>query len=169
MLNNIERFVICFVILFFIKTGCTPSTETEKIAHDEQFVEIHLQYSFVDELNTFEGTFTKDLVMDGSVTLEFWLSKDDQESIMELAEQVSFFSLPNTILPTPGVSIAPDPSPDRLRIKSGDVGNTVNWSYPGDPENKDFKNVIELSNYIMSIVRNTEIYKALPEARGGRL
>jgi hypothetical protein len=138
-------------------------------SHDEQYVQIHLQYGFVDELNTFVGTFTKDLVMDGSITVKFWLSKEDQESIKKLAEEVSFFSIPN-ILPTlPGVRIDPDPSPDILRIKYKDMDNTVVWSYPNDPENTNFDKVIELSLQIMSMVKRSEVYKSLPEARGGRL
>ena len=138
-------------------------------SHDEQFIEIHLQYGFVDELNTFEGTFTKDLVMDGSITVEFWLSKEDQESIKELAEKLSFFSIPDTIPAIPGVGMDPDPSPDMLRIKSEDKDNTVVWSYPKDPANTNIEKLIELSEHIMSIVKESDTYKSLPEVRGGRL
>lgn len=162
------RMLICFAIFFFLLSGCSTTTDVEK-THDEQSVKIHLQYGFVDELNTFEGTFTKDLVMDGSITVEFWLSKKDQESIRELAEEVSFFSIPNTILAMPGVGMDPNPSPDMLRIKFEEIVNTVEWSYPKDPENANFDKVIELSEHIMSIVKKSEIYKSLPEARGVRL
>lgn len=162
------RLIICVTIFFFLLSGCTTITDIGQ-SHEEQFVEIHLQYGFVDELNTFEGTFKKDLVMDGSVTVEFWLSKEDQESIKELADEVSFFSMPNTIPAMPGVGINPDPSPDMLRVKFEDKDNTVVWSYPNDPENTNFNRVIKLSEHIMSIVKNSEIYKSLPEARGARL
>ena len=64
------RLKICFPIFFLLLFGCSTTTDVEKI-HDEQFVEIHLQYGFVDELHTFEGTFTKDLVLDRSTTVEF--------------------------------------------------------------------------------------------------
>ena len=162
------RFSICFVIFFFLLSGCGTSTDVEKI-HDEQLVKIHLQFGFVDELNTFEGTFTKDLVMDGLITVEFWLSKEDQESIIQLAQELSFFSLPNTIPMKPGVGMEPNPSPDSLRIKFEDMDKTVVWSYPNDSENTDYKKVIELSEHIMSIVKESETYKLLPEARGGRV
>ena len=162
------RFSICFVIFFFLLSGCGTSTDVEKI-HDEQLVKIHLQFGFVDELNTFEGTFTKDLVEDGSITVEFWLPKEDQESIIELAQELSFNSLPDTIPALPGVLITPNPSPDSLRIKFEDLDNKVVWSYPNDPENTDYMKVIELSEHIMSIVKESETYKLLPEARGGRV
>ena len=162
------RFSICFVIFFFLLSGCGTSTDVEKI-HDEQLVKIHLQFGFVDELNTFEGTFTKDLVEDGSITVEFWLPKEDQESIIELAQELSFISLPDTIPALPGVLITPNPSPDSLRIKFEDMDKTVVWSYPNDSENTDYKKVIELSEHIMSIVKESETYKLLPEARGGRV
>ncbi len=162
------RLLLCFEIFFFLLTGCTTTTDVEQ-SHDEQFVEIHLQYGFVDELNTFEGTFTKDLVMDGSITVEFWLSKEDQESIKEFAEELSFFSIPNSIPAMPEVGMDPNPSPDMLRIKIEDMDNTVVWFYPNDPENTNFDKVIELAEHVMSFVKESETYKSLPEARGGRL
>ena len=162
------RLLICFTIFFFLLSGCGTPTDVEKI-HDEQLVKIHLQFGFVDDLNTFEGTFTKDLVEDGSITVEFWLSKEDQGSIKKLAEELSFFSIPNTIPAMPGVIIRPDPSPDSLRIKFEDLDKKVVWSYPNDPENTNYEKMIELSNHIMSIVKKSEIYKSLPEARGGRV
>ena len=162
------RFSICFVIFLFLLSECGTPTDVEKI-HDEQLVKIHLQFGFVDELNTFEGTFTKDLVEDGSITVEFWLPKEDQESIIELAQELSFNSLPDTIPALPGVLITPNPSPDSLRIKFEDMDKTVVWSYPNDSENTDYKKVIELSEHIMSIVKESETYKLLPEARGGRV
>jgi len=85
-----------------------------------------------------------------------------------LAQQLSFNSLPDTIPPLPGVLITPDPSPDSLHIKFEDMDKTVVWSYPNDPENTDYNKVIELSEHIMSIVKESETYKLLPEARGGR-
>jgi len=168
MICKIYIFIINLTIIFFI-AGCTSPTDIKETAHNEQFVKIQLQYSFADELNTFEGVFTKDLVMDGSITVEFWLSTEDQESIKAIADQLSFFNLPKIISAMPNAVITPDPSPDRLRIQIGNRDNTVVWSYPNDLENKNFKSVIELSTFIMSIVHNNEIYKTLPEARGGRL
>ena len=168
MIHKIQIPIICLAIILTM-VGCSSTTDTEKTAHDEQFVEVQLQYGFVDELNTFEGTFTKDLVMDGSITVEFWLSNEDQESIKELVDQLSFFSLPNYIPAESGVMVEPNPSPDSLRIRLGSIDKTVVWFYPLDMENTDSKNLIELSNYIMFIVQKSDIYKALPEARGGRL
>ena len=56
MLSKIPHTVVFLVIILFIKTGCSPSTDTENTAHDPQIMEIHLQYGFLDELNTFDGT-----------------------------------------------------------------------------------------------------------------
>jgi len=165
MFQKTKKLVICFMIFFFIIIGCTSTTDSV----DEQFVEVHLQFGFVNELNTFEGKFTKDLVMDGSITVDFWLSKKDQESIKELANQVSFFNLPNNIPAQPGITILPDPSPNKLRFRFDTMDHTVVWSYAGNRENTNFKKVIELSNHIISIVKNNEIYRTLPETRGSRL
>ena len=155
--------------VFWGGTGCSPGTDTETVDHTPQFVEVYLQYGFLDELNTFRGTFTKDLVVDGSITVTFWLSKADQEAILSKAEQLSFFGLPDRIPSLSGVAILPDPSPDRLRIRSADQDKTVEWSYPIDRDNLNANAVQELSEFIMGLVRESPVYKALPDARGARL
>jgi hypothetical protein len=159
----------CFVATLFTEAGCLLSTDTETIVHDPQFVEVYLQYGFLDELNTFTGTLTKDLVMDGSITVAFWLSTKDQQSILEAADQLSFFSFPDTFPAQKGVSFQPDPSPDRLRIRSGNRDHTVAWSYPLDPANIQAAGVRGLSEFIFSLVRQSAVYKSLPQARGGRI
>jgi hypothetical protein len=166
---KIRAILFCAAIFFFVRFGCSPSTETETNTHDEQFIQIHLQYGFVDDLNTFTGTFTKDLVKDGSITVEFWLSKSQQECIILKVEQLSFFNLPDKIPPLEGQIIEPNPGPDMLQISYNNLNKTIVWDYPLDPEDNSSKRVIELSDYIMSIVRESQIFKELPLANGARL
>jgi len=161
--------IVWVVMMMLAAGGCNPPTETETPEHNPQLVQIHLQTGFLDELNTFEGTMTKDLVMDGSITVSFWLSTPAQDSILERAEQLSFFGLPDTIPVLDGVAIQPDPSPDMLRIRAWDRDHTVVWSYPVDQMNTHAAAVFELSEFIMEIVRQSPVYRSLPEPRGGRL
>jgi hypothetical protein len=156
-------------VVFCAGAGCSSATEIDTAEHIPQFVEIQLQYGFVDELNTFQGTFTKDLVMDGSVTVTFWLSKADQQAILAKAEELDFFNLPDRMPAPSGVGIQPDPSPDRLRIRTTDEDKTVEWSYPLDPDNASANAIRELSEFIMGIVRQSPVYKTLPDPRGARL
>jgi hypothetical protein len=161
--------VLCCAAASLAGTGCSPSVDTETVAHEPQFVEVQLQYGFQDEVDTFRGHLTKDLVMDGSITVPFWMSKENQESILLKAEELSFFQLLDRIPAREGVAVCPDPSPDLLRIRSGHQDKTVVWSYPLDPENTQASAVKELSGFIMEIVRQTDAYRRLPDARGGRL
>jgi hypothetical protein len=156
-------------VLTVAVSGCSSSSGPEDVAHDPQTVEIHLQYGFLNELNTFEGTLTKDLAMDGSVSVEFWMPAADQDSILEKAEQLSFFDLPDTIPCLTGVAIDPDPSPDWLRIRSRGKDQTVVWTYPLDAHNVQAAAVRELADYIFSLVRRNPVYILLPPARGARL
>jgi hypothetical protein len=167
MARFLTPFAFCFALALLLGAGCLLSTDSETIVHDPQFVEIYLQHGFLDELNTFGGTLTKDLVMDGSITVAFWLSTEEQQTILERAEQMSFFSLPDTFPAEAGVSINPDPSPDKLRIRSGNRDHTVVWSYPRDPGDTLSAIPRQLSEFIFSIVRQTPTYKALPQPRGG--
>lgn len=150
-------------------SGCSSLNGPEGAAHDPQTVEIHLQYGFINELNTFEGVLTKDLVMDGSVSIAFWMPAGDQVSILENAERLSFFDLPDTIPGLTNAAIDPDPSPDWLRIRSGGRDQMVVWTYPLDPDNVQAAAVQELAEYIFSLVRRSPVYILLPPARGARL
>ena len=150
-------------------SGCSSSSGPEGVAHDPQTVEIHLQYGFLNELNTFEGTLTKDLVVDGSVSVAFWMPAADQDSILEKAERLSFFDLPDTIPGLTGAAIDPGPSPDWLRIRSGGKDQMVVWTYPLDPDNVQAAAVQELADYIFSVVQRNPVYILLPPARGARL
>jgi len=133
-------------------------------------LKIDLQYGFRDELNTFARTLQKDLVLDGTVTVPFWLTSDEQDQILQKAMGIDFFSLPDTLRREPGVFIStPDPSPDLLRLQYGSQEKTVVWYYPQDPNDTQWKALLELRNVIVQVIQAKPEYKILPAARGGYL
>jgi len=138
---------------------------------DVQTVKINLQYGFADELNTFAQTYQKDLVADGTITVPFWLTSNEQETILRKAQEVGFFSFPDTIRRKGGTYyfVSPDPSPDLLRLRYENQDKMVIWYYPLDTNDANAKAILELSNFITQIIQAKSEYKALPAARGARL
>ncbi|HEX9658125.1 MAG TPA: hypothetical protein VGB89_14555 [Bacteroidota bacterium] len=134
---------------------------------DPQFVKIQFQYSFSDMIDTFNGTLTKDLILDGSVTIPFWLTTSEQESLLEELDRADFFNLPDTLLSIPGVALEPNPSPDFLRVVANGKNKVVIWSYPIDLATANGQSVMRLSTAIRNIVESKPEYKQLPPARGG--
>lgn len=140
------------------------------IQPDEQFVNILFKYNFRNELNTFNNTYQKDLVLDGVIKIDFWLSTDEQNQILEKANQYNFFSLPDSILADAPVQITPNPG-QFLRIKTDAEDHSILWNIILEEfqseQYVDFLKVVQLAEFIRSIVESKPEYKKLPPANGG--
>jgi len=134
---------------------------------DVQFVQIDYKYNFKDELNTFQNYYQKDLVIDGVIRTEFWLTKEEQNIILEKANEINFFSLPDSIINRAPVEIYPNPL-QYLRIRRGEREKIIVWNYmlpayqlPG------YRKLIELADLIRITVESKPEYKRLPQRNGG--
>lgn len=137
--------------------------------YDPQLLRVQLNYGFRNVVNTFDGTLTKDLVMDGSVTVPFWFTTEEQQQIATSLERAGFFDLPDTIHQIPGVSVNPNPGPLKLRVATDRGEKVVVLYYPPEQTNGHWKTVEELALVIWTIVEATPAYQQLPPARGAYL
>lgn len=143
---------------------------------ENQFVQLYFKYGFKNELNTFENTFQKDLIMDGVIKVSFWLTDEEQNSILEQANLIDYFSMPDTFKYVPQdsitYSISPDPGEQVLRIKYKMNDKTTIYTYPFPIITQDdtrFNNLKELRQHIVRIIESKLLYKLLPEPRGAYL
>jgi hypothetical protein len=151
------------VIIFF-------SCEESPVESENQFVQIFFKDSFKDELNTFENTYQKDLVFDGVKKIDFWLTTEEQNSILEKAYEINYFSMPDTFAyvshDSISVYIFPNPGEQILRIKYQSKDKTTIWTYPMVENDSRFTDLLELREYIRLIIEAKEEYKKLPPVRG---
>lgn len=140
------------------------------IQPDEQFVNILFKYDFKNELDTFNNTYQKDLVLDGLIKIDFWLTTDEQNQIIEKANQLNFFLLPDTILADAPVQITPNPG-QFLRIKTETEDHSILWNIILEEfqteQYEDFLKVEQLAEFIRLIIESKPEYKKLPPANGG--
>ncbi|MCI0495347.1 hypothetical protein L0Z72_10105 [candidate division KSB1 bacterium] len=170
---NTKRLLLLLVPLLcwsLIMIGCSK-TITEP---DPQFLKIHFYYGFSNELNTFKQTYTKDLVQDGYITVDFWLTEAEQERISNKLDFVDFFNFPDTLIYQIGpdsimVRIEPDPGWQFLRVADENRDKIVHWRYPFPEENEFVPRLMELKNMIIEIIESKPEYRALPPAEGGRI
>ena len=175
---NKEKLLLRFLaslLLAFIGSDCAKKIVEPKIVEPiPQFLKIHFHYEFANELNTFEQTYTKDLVMDGTITVRFWLTEAEQQRILEKLQTVDFFHFPDTLMYRMGpdsvmVSISPDPGWQFIRVAHQNEDKMLYWRYPLPEENEFVPPLLELMNLIIGIIESKPEYKALPAPRGGRL
>ena len=165
-MKKIKYFSI-LVLLCLLLFSCQKSS----VEPETQFVQVYLKYGFKNELNTFENAFQKDLVMDGVIKVKFWLTAKEQNKIIEKANLLNYFSMPDTFINNSpdsiAVSINPDPGEQILRIKNLSKNKITLWSYPPLENNAQFDDLLELRQYIVTIIESKPEYKKLPPARGG--
>ena len=168
-----RKYLLFFLLVqswFLIMIGCSR-TITEP---DSQLLKIHFYYGFGNELNTFKQTYTKDLVLDGYSTVDFWLTEAEQESIKNKLDVVDFFHFPDTLIYQIGpdsimVSINPDPGWQFLQVADKNRDKIVYWRYPLPEENEFVPLLLDLTELITDIIHSKPEYVALPAAKGGRI
>jgi len=121
-----------------------------------------------NEINTFEGTLTKDLIADGKAETDFTFTSKEMREIYEMMREVNVLESkrlkPNSIVN--GCYQEPHEE-DRWTIDIN--GKTIRLDVSGaycEPTD-DAKELFDLRNEIFMIVKGKEEYKALPDPVGG--
>lgn len=155
-------------ISLLVLSGLYCSDDITRDSSPDQFVKIYFKHSFANELNTFDKTYQKDLVAEGTIKVSFWLSEEEQNRILKKASDISFFEMPGVFPREEGIMIAPDPGEQVLRIEYRRSDNTVTWFVTSE-NNQQLEAVRELAAFINNIIYSKPEYKRLPSARGGYL
>jgi hypothetical protein len=177
-MNN--RPVILLLALFaFSCTQTTPVSDTgsflSQISNNQaRSFNILFRYGIEsrNQLNTFDDTFTKDLISDGTVTTHMRMSQPELDSIKARLVQIGFFSYPDTFVvhPTDSVNYFHIPySTYVFTVFHDHYFKNLFWQdsrIAADDRAKKFRDAIA---YITTIVTSRREYKVLPPARGGYL
>lgn len=162
--------ILCLFLLIFLLFNSCSDKVVEPVESDPQFVQIFFKYYHKNELNTFDKTYQKDLIMDGTIKVYFWLTTEEQNEILKKANEINFFSFPDIFPSDPGIIIRPDPGDQILRIKTDNEDHQTQWTIStilidtNDPQTVKLKELISL---IISIIEAKAEYKNLPPSRGG--
>jgi hypothetical protein len=123
-------------------------------------------------LDTFECTFTKDMVLDPSITICFALSPAELDSIRARMNQIDFFNYPDTFRINIPDSLAQWITPSiayYYYVETDTIRKELFWhDYIINPD-EDADKLRELGHFIMQLVMSKDEYKRLPEPRGGYL
>ena len=156
----------------FLYSGCVhsslPGIYRDYTNADRQFLKIYFQYGFRNKLDTFERVFQKDLIEDGTITIPFWLTTSEQDSIQAKMNSIDFFSLPNEIPAQRGLAVTPSAGDRHLLIQLDDTHTykLITLSYDADTTNSSCKRFMELEKLLVRIIESKPEYKALPNAHG---
>ncbi len=120
-----------------------------------------------NELNTFHGTFTKDLILDGTVTARLILTTEELEQIQQQIIEADFFSIPETF-PLKEQLTLPDYS-FYLMVNNGANTTAVRWNNNSQIDSSTEVRLNQLADFIISMISDKPEVKMLPPSKGGYL
>ena len=124
-------------------------------------------------LDTFQGTFSKDMVRDPSITIDLSLSQEEMDSIYQKMVEIDFFNYPDEFkVPVPPdglVQIVTPYSSYYFRVKYGSEIKELRWKDEIKNENIKADKLRELIKLIRDIIESKEEYQKLPEPTSGYL
>jgi len=164
--------------LFLSLTGC-DNIPTVKGAADDTLQKSDFNFIFKygvtgrNTLDTFQGTFTKDMVMDAAITIELTLSGEEMAGIYQKMSEIDFFNYPDkfTVTVPPGELIGMVTPHSSYYFKVEHKSGTKELKWEDEITNPDERagKLRELINFIRNIIESREEYKQLPEPRSGYL
>jgi len=117
-----------------------------------------------NELDTFQNTYTKDLITSGTVTVPFQLTPAELKSVQEKITELDLFK--QTITKSDTLIAQYPCSSYWLSVELDGVKQNLNWDQctgTMTPTNQSF------ADFMTQLIENHPEYKALPEATGGYL
>jgi hypothetical protein len=122
-------------------------------------------------LNTFENTYTKDLILDGTTAVPFTLSDGELERISDKMSEIGFFGYPDHFAVATGDTarvITPHSIYD-FQVSYKSTTKHLHWSDSVLSDDTAAVKLRELIQLIRSIIESKPEYSQLPPARGGYL
>jgi len=149
-------------------TGSTVQAMPEEMPTDFGF-SIQFGVGKNNEIDTFKGTVTKDLIEDGIIAADVSLLEEEMSEIYEKMKEVNIIGT-KKLVPEPinGTTCAQEPFEEdewKITINGETITHFVSATYcePTD----DAKQLLELRNFVFDKVKTKEEYIELPESKGG--
>lgn len=180
-----DRLTVLLIVIAIVLIGCTggsPKNETSSPTKtnptartmpddmpDDFGFSVSFGYGKKDEINTFNGTVTKDLIDDGTITVDIALTDAEMLEIYEKMKEIGGTN-PKQFTPEPmdGEMCQQEPhEEDKWKIIFG--GETINHNISGKycEPTEDASHFFALRNLVFSKIKNKDEYIELPEPNGG--
>ena len=161
--------LLTLVLSFAVTTGCNGQ-ETEESDFNLEF-----KYGVMARniLDTFEGTYTKDMVTDPSITVELTITEEEKDLIYQKMVEVDFFSYPDEfsvdIPPGENIGIVTPYSSYYFKVEYDSQIKELRWEDEITNPDEKADRLRELILLIRNIIESKEEYKTLPEPTSGYL
>jgi hypothetical protein len=144
---------------------------------DTQEVEFNLIFRYgvtgANVLDTFQGTFTKDMISEAPITIDFSLTAEEMESIYQKMLEIDFFDYPDEFeVAVPEGELARMVLPYSsyyFKIQHSSGIKELTWEDKITNTDEKADRLKELIHLIRDIIELKPEYQVLPEPSGGYL
>lgn len=124
----------------------------------------------INQIDTYKGVFTKDLVLDGTKTIDFKIPDNVKRDIYNLMAEIDIMAFPDN-LKIDEKAMTPSCNYE-MTVTIGSRTKTIKWYYAQYPQMrsnlpKNNANFLRMVEYIENYIYSTREYKNMPEANGG--
>ncbi|MBU9719966.1 MULTISPECIES: hypothetical protein [Bacillaceae] len=158
------RKLVFLLLMMVIFSACNTTKEALPAEKPEDFA-FSLKYGITaaNEINTYDNTYTKDLVEDGTATTELVLSDEELETIYEKFRSADVLALPEE----KGGSACMEPY-NRYELTMTANGEDYQLSWDLSCESRALNKWDRTLNVIIrEMIFPKEEYQSLPEPTGG--
>jgi hypothetical protein len=161
---NLLVVIVALLVNSCSDTGTSPESKV-----------LNLKFSYgVDAknvLNTFENTYTRDLILDGTTTVPFTLSDGELDRISETMSEIGFFGYPEHFAVAAGdtASFIMPYSTYEFVVSYQSTTKCFHWSDSIVSDDTAAVRLRELIQLIKGIIESKSEYSQLPPPRGGYL
>lgn len=142
--------------------GCVINFKSEHTTNGIIHVDAHYVYPGKNEFSTDERIYKKEVENGHFAETRLELDPGQQLLVLNKALVLHFYQMPDTFYHVGGATSG---EPHYLRIWADTLDRTVRWTGSADslhPVNFKLKELVE---YVDSIVKSTDDYKALPKSK----
>jgi len=159
------------LLVFSIASVWLSCSKSFFIPEDRNF-NFSLKYGILarNHIDTFHDTFTKDLILNGTISVPFVLSEDEFSRIQQKLLEIDFFSYPDTFVVELTDSLIGylRPHPTYLfKVKLDSITKALFWEDEVVTNNPRAINLRAAINSIIQIIESKPEYRRLPPAKGG--
>ncbi|WP_160037081.1 hypothetical protein [Paenibacillus sp. An7] len=180
-----KRILGTLLLLLWMITGCSNNSDSN-MRNNEKLVEVVKQktempsemptdFNFMvsfgygevtkNVIDTYMGTVTKDLIINGSATAKIIFTTDELREIYDKMKTIDIMGPKE--LSKEGVCLKTPSKEDKWKVTVGGETKTFSWTDKNCGMTEDENQLLELRIYIQHMVEGFEAYKTLPEAEGG--
>ncbi len=165
----------CLVLLVVLLTvvglpACRGTTPVPSLPADFNLI-FRYGVGAKNELDTFAGTFTKDMIGDPSITIDLLLTEEELDRIYQKMAEVDFFAYPDefsiNVAPGEPVGMVTPHSSYYFRVEYNTEVKELRWEDRIVNEDGEADRLRALTRLIQDIIRARQEFQELPPPRGG--